>query len=347
MVLYLSYYRNITFALVASSIGVAMQLGITAAIDHKNGGAAATQAMQSGYSDSTTKQYQATVGNSLLFGGQINDNNNSKIDDATQISSTNMNQTGNNQESAFFEEKHENIDPDWNQLMTDAAINGVVGGVTVAAGPLIESGISKLSSFVSKSFGFTDDAAELAATTMTKDEIVQAGMNNITAEKHIAKAINNLSSTPEKALNSVDNTVDILGELGKKALPDPINSMSKIVDNAVPDMTLGSNIKDLAKNAAVDGLDSGVAKPAFFRIPGVSNAAKYTFDNPAAIPGAVIGGAVGGRVFGPLGAIMGVKFGGELSKSLVYGLSNFLKPVTISTTEEQINAASYLLRYGK
>ena len=120
-------------------------------------------------------------------------------------------------------------------------INGVISGALEVTRPLINAGLSKLSSFVSKSFGFTDDAAELAATTMTKDEIVQAGMNNITAEKHIAKAINNLSSTPEKALNSVDNTVDILGELGKKALPDPMNGMSKIVDNAVPDMTLGSN----------------------------------------------------------------------------------------------------------
>ncbi len=47
--------------------GVGIQMGITAAIDSKNGGAAATQAMQSGHMDSTTKQYQALVGNSLLF----------------------------------------------------------------------------------------------------------------------------------------------------------------------------------------------------------------------------------------------------------------------------------------
>jgi len=193
MVLYLSYYRNITFALVASSIGVAMQLGITAAIDHKNGGAAATQAMQSGYSDSTAKQYQATVGNSLLFGGQINNNNNSKIDDATQISSANMNQTGNNQESAFFEEKHENIGPDWNQLMTDAAINGVVSCVTVATAPALGGIAGKLEALITKLPGGATFMIRLGKTAAYVDDFA-----NFTG---INKALNTLDDLSTQLAN--------------------------------------------------------------------------------------------------------------------------------------------------
>ncbi len=114
--------------------GVGIQMGITAAIDSKNGGAAATQAMQSGHMDSTTKQYQAMVGSSLLFGGGVNtSSSNNSIDSATYISSSNLNQTADNQESALFKEEHKTIGPDWNQLMTDAAINGVVAGTTVVA----------------------------------------------------------------------------------------------------------------------------------------------------------------------------------------------------------------------
>ncbi len=107
MILHLSYYRNITFALVIiSAVGVALQLGITAAIDANNGGAAATQAMQSGHMDSTTKQYQALVGNSLLFGGNVNTGSNSSIDSATSIQSNNINQTADNKESASYKEEH-------------------------------------------------------------------------------------------------------------------------------------------------------------------------------------------------------------------------------------------------
>ena len=200
-----------------------------------------------------------------------------------------------------------------NMLAATTTPYTVAGVLYGAAGPLIESGISQLSSFVSKSFGFTDDAAELAATTMTKDEIVQAGMNNITAEKHIAKAINNLSSTPEKALNSVDNTVDILGELGKKALPDPMNGMSKIVDKAMPDMTLGKSIiQNGSKGTGL--LDGGVAEPFFkLNVPKVN----YVFENPAIIVGAGVGGKFGGVIGENIGKIIGIRFGlGEISGSV-------------------------------
>ena len=327
-------------AVIASSVGVGLQVGITVAIDAKNGGAAATQAMQSGSGNQTIAEYNASNGGSLLFGGNINTTHNTNIDSATSIQSQNINQASQTNESASYESKHETIGPDWNQLMTDAAINGVVGGVTVAAGPLIESGISQLSSFVSKSFGFTDDAAELAATTMTKDEIVQAGMNNITAEKHIAKAINNLSSTPEKALNSVDNTVDILGELGKKALPDPMNGISRIVDNAVPDMTLGSNIKDLAKNTLVDGLDSGVAKPAYLHVPGLSGKIGYFMDDPAIVPGVLIGGTVGKLTRIPYLDMLGAAGGGYVSKAII---NNIAREAITAPTLESIKNVNILL----
>ncbi len=128
----------VVVAAIASAVGVALQLGITAAIDAKNGGAAATAAMQSGHMDSTTKQYSSNVGSSLLFGGNVNTSSgNTSIDTATSIQSANTNQIAQTNESASFKEEHKTIGPDWNQLMMDAAINGVVAGTTVVAGDFL------------------------------------------------------------------------------------------------------------------------------------------------------------------------------------------------------------------
>jgi hypothetical protein len=98
------------------------QTGITAAIDNKNGGAAASQAIQSGSANETIEQYNSNNGGSLLFGGNINTTHNANIDSATNIQSQNINQASQTNESALYESKHETIGPDYNKLMTDAAI---------------------------------------------------------------------------------------------------------------------------------------------------------------------------------------------------------------------------------
>ncbi len=121
---------------VVSVIGVTAGIGIDAAIDANNGGYAGGADMQSGYMDSTTKQYSNLVGNSLLFGGDVNINSTTPavIHKATQIDANNINQTANTSESALYQHTHSDITPDWNSLMTTAAITGVISGVTVAGG---------------------------------------------------------------------------------------------------------------------------------------------------------------------------------------------------------------------
>ena len=214
----LSIGSAVVGAVIASSVGVAMQLGITAAIDHKNGGAAATADMQSGFSDSTTKQYQALVGNSLLFGGNFDINNNDyTIDDATQISSANMNQTAQTNESVFFEQKHETIGPDWNQLMTDAAINGVVSGITVAAGPLISAGVGKLANIATTTLnnnGLSSvvnglkTASNLIDDVVTKIDDFTGSLSKTTGFNKITNVIDDISNS---AISKINNSFDNIG----------------------------------------------------------------------------------------------------------------------------------------
>ena len=147
---------------VVSVIGVTAGIGIDAAIDANNGGYAGGADMQSGYMDSTTKQYSNLVGNSLLFGGDVNINSTTPavIHKATQIDANNINQTANTSESALYQHTHSDITPDWNSLMTTAAITGVISGVTVAGGdaflawagkaesPSLARGLAKFDNFM-------------------------------------------------------------------------------------------------------------------------------------------------------------------------------------------------------
>ena len=115
-----------------AALGVVTGIGIDAAIDAKNGGASATKDMQSGSGNETIAQYNSNNGGSLLFSGNVNIGNSNNIDVATDISSSNLNQTAQINESVFYRQTSTKIDPNWNNLMTNAAITGVISGVTVA-----------------------------------------------------------------------------------------------------------------------------------------------------------------------------------------------------------------------
>ena len=273
MVLYLSYYRNITFALVASSIGVAMQLGITAAIDNKNGGAAASSAMQSGSGNQTIAEYNASNGGSLLFGGNINTTHNTNIDSAASIQSQNINQASQTNESASYESKHETIGPDWNQLMTDAAINGVVGGVTVAAGPLISAGVGKLANFatttlnnagLSSVVNVLKTAGNLIDDVVTKIDDVAGSLSNSTGFNKvmefgddIAKSVTDkIDDTLGTGVKNVDNaTTNALANADDVA-KNADKTSYKITKNIDPDQLTKSDIDKLTKVQKMDTMDN-------------------------------------------------------------------------------------------
>jgi len=235
---------------VAGAVGVGLQLGITAAIDHKNGGAAASSAMQSGSGNQTIAEYNASNGGSLLFGGNINTTHNTNIDSAASIQSQNINQASQTNESASYESKHETIGPDWNQLMTDAAINGVVGGVTVAAGPLISAGIGKAANFITtglNNMGLSSVVDGLAVATRTVGNFVD-DVDDMT--NSLSKSVDDLLGTGAKSASKAGSTlVNGVDDLGKNAskVDDVVNVGNK-ADDAIKNSDELAQVNKTADN---------------------------------------------------------------------------------------------------
>ncbi len=250
-------------AVIASSVGVGLQVGITVAIDAKNGGAAASSAMQSGSGNQTIAEYNASNGGSLLFGGNINTTHNTNIDSAASIQSQNINQASQTNESASYKEEHNDINPDWNQLMTDAAINGVVSGVTVAAGPLISAGIGKAANFITtglNNMGLSSVVDGLAVATRTVGNFVDdvanlSGISKITGmlddmTNSLSKSVDDLLGTGAKSASKAGSTlVNGVDDLGKNAskVDDVVNVGNK-ADDAIKNSDELAQVNKTADN---------------------------------------------------------------------------------------------------
>ncbi len=131
--------------------------------------------------------------------------------------------------------------------MMDAAINGVVSGVTVAAGPLIEVGIGKAADFIT------------------------TGLNNM----GLSSVVDGLSVAARTAGNAIDDVANLSG-ISKitGALDDVTNSAAKSIDDV-----LGTGAKSGSKAGGAlvggaDDLSKGTGKVDDIEIQGLKSKAR-------------------------------------------------------------------------
>ena len=165
--------------------------------------------------------------------------------------------------TASYKEEHKTVDADWNKLMMDAGINGVVSGLTVAAGPLISAGIGKAANFITtglNNMGLSSVVDGLAVATRTVGNFVDdvanlSGISKITGmlddmTNSLSKSVDDLLGTGAKSASKAGSTlVNGVDDLGKNAskVDDVVNVGNK-ADDAIKNSDELAQVNKTADN---------------------------------------------------------------------------------------------------